>query len=149
MAEAISQREAIIPELLRIIKDATLQIKDIAQDEEYFAHIYAMFLLAQFREESAYQCIVDFFSADRNLVFTATGDVITEDLGRILASVCGGDTGLICAMIENPNLDEYVRSAGFDALVVLMVQGIITREEIMAYFQSLFHGKLEREPYFV
>ena len=149
VAEAISQREAITPELLHIIEDATLRIKDIAQDEEYFAHIYAMFLLAQFREERAYQCIVDFFSADQKLVFDVTGDVITEDLGRILASVCGGDTGLIYGMIENPDLDEYVRSAGLEALVVLMAQGIITREEVMTYFQSLFYGKFEREPSFV
>ena len=58
------------------------------------AHIYAMFLLAQFREKRAYPLIVDFFSAPGDIAAEATGDVVTEYLSRILASVCGGDVSL-------------------------------------------------------
>lgn len=39
------------------------------------------------------------------------GDVITEGLPGIIASVCGGDTGLIKRIIENEQLDEHVRGA--------------------------------------
>ena len=37
-----------------------------------------------------------------------------------------------------------VRGAALDSLVILVAQGIITREETIAYFKSLFSGKLER-----
>lgn len=145
VAEAVRQREEITPELLRIIEDAIIKFEEIAYDSKYIRHIIAIYLLAQFREKRAYPIIVNLVSAEWELVDMALGDVITEGLGRILASVCDGDIDLICAMIENEKLNEYVRSAGLDALVTLVAQGVKTREEIMAYFLSLFQGKLERE----
>jgi hypothetical protein len=39
------------------------------------------------------------------------GDIVTEDLNSILASVCHGDLGLIKQLIEDPEANEYVRSA--------------------------------------
>lgn len=149
VTEAIKQREEITPALLHIIENATTNIEDIALQEDYMGHIITMYLLAQFRERRAYPLLVDFVSADQKLVEQALGDVITEDLGRMLASVCGGDVGLICGMVENTDLDEYVRNAALEALVVLVAQEVKTRDEIIAYFQSLFHGRLEREYGFV
>ena len=45
------------------------------------AHIYAMYLLAQFREPRAYPLIVEFFSIPGDIALDTTGDVATEDLG--------------------------------------------------------------------
>ena len=60
--------------------------------------------------------------------------MVTQDLGRILASVSGGDvTGLI-ALIENEQANEWVRSAAMDGMVALVTTGQRTREEAMAYF---------------
>ncbi|MHB1461768.1 MAG: DUF1186 domain-containing protein [Armatimonadota bacterium] len=147
--EAVRQRDEITPELLRVLEAATPNIAGIVCDEAYSGHIYAMYLLAQFRDERAYQPLVDFISSDQKSVEMLLNDIITEDLGRLLASVCNGDTRLIRGMIENTALNEYVRMAGLDALVVLVAQGIMTRDEVIAYFLSLFQGKLEREPVMV
>lgn len=143
------QCEAVVPEFLRIMEDAASDIAEMARQEDYMGHIFAMYLLAQFREERAYQPLVELVSSDSAQVDAALGDVITEDLGRMLASVCNGDTSLIRDMIENPDINEYVRSAGLDALVVLVSQNVKTRNEVVAYFRSLFRGKLEREFSFV
>ncbi len=145
MTEAAMQREAITPELLRILDDSTTNIAEIARQANYSGHVYALYLLAKFRENRAYKPIVDFVTSDQESVDLALGDTITEDLGRILASVCDGDTSLICGMVENADLDEFVRSAALTALVTLVAQGVKTRKEVMAYFLSLFHGRLERE----
>ncbi|MHB1460652.1 MAG: DUF1186 domain-containing protein [Armatimonadota bacterium] len=146
VTEAILQREAITPALLRMLADATPNIAEIARQEDYTGHLYAIYLLAQFREERAYQPLVDFITSDQKLIDLILNDIITEDLGRVLASVCNGDTRLICKIFENAELDEYVRTAALAAMVTLYVQGIITREEVISYYLSLFHGKLEREP---
>jgi len=145
LEEAVQQREAITPELLRILEETTANLAGFAQDKDYMAHFYAMFLLAQFREKRAYPLLVGFCSADQKQVDTLMGDVTTEALDRMLASLCHGDTSLIEQMIENPKLDEYVRGAALEALVVLVTEGVKSRDEVMAYFKSLFHGKLERE----
>jgi len=147
--EAVADREAVIPELLRVLNAAISSIAEIAAQDDYMGHIFAMFLLAQFREEQAYQPLINLVSGEPMYVDEALGDVITEDLGKMLACVCNGDISLICGMIEDPNVTEYVRSAGLDALVILVARGIKTREEIMEYFLSLFQGKLEREHGFI
>lgn len=149
LREAVAQREAITPALLRILEEATINLAKIAPNQEYMAHLYAMYLLAQFREPRAYPLLVNFFRADRQLLEMATGDVMTDGLDRMLASTCHGDTSLIEQMIEDATLDEYIRSAGLGALLVLVTQGVKPRDEVMAYFQALFRGKLEREHSFV
>lgn len=149
VAEAIAQREAITPELLRILEHDAANLAEIAPKEDYMAHLYAMYLLAQFREPRAYPLLVKFFSADGNLLYQAVGDVTTDGLDRMLASTCHGDTSLIERMIEDATLDEYVRGAALGALVILVTQGVKSREEVMGYFKALFRGKLEREFSFV
>jgi len=109
-------------------------------------HIYAMYLLAQFRERCAYPLIVDFFSIPGDITVDSTGDVVTEDLHRILASVSHGDTSLIKALAENDDANEYVRGAALDALLTQLVCGEATRQEVMAYYASLFRGGLTRKP---
>jgi hypothetical protein len=113
------------------------------------AHLYALYLLAQFREPRAYPLIVDFFSLPGDLSLDLTGDVVTEDLDRILASVCGGDTSLIIRLAEHPYANAYVRNAALRALVCLVAWGEKTRDEVLAYYTSLFHGGLVREPHHV
>jgi hypothetical protein len=73
------------------------------------------------------------------------GDVTTQDLGRILASVSGGEIRGMAALIENEQANEYVRSVAMDGMVSLVTNGQRTRDEVMTYFLQLFH-KLERKP---
>ena len=143
---AIEQREAIIPHLLEILTDTVRRAEELSKEEHYFAHMYALYLLAQFRETRAYPLIVDLASLPDGLADDLLGDTITEGLGHILASVCDGDTSLIEKLIENPEADEYARGAGVHALQVLVAAGVKTRDEVMAYFTLLFRGKLERCP---
>jgi len=141
---AIAQREAIIPELLRVLEDARRHLEDLP-DSDDMAYIFAMYLLAQFREPRAYPLIVHFFSVPGDVAVDATGDVVTEDLGRILASVSCGDIRLMTALVENPQVNEYVRTAALRSLVTLVACGERSRDDIMAYFQQLFRGTLAKD----
>jgi len=144
--EAITQKDKIIPELLKILEYVKKNIRQIEEQPAYMAHIYAMFLLAQFREKRAYPHIVDIFSHPADTSDNIGGDFLTEDLARVLASVCHGDTTLIEQLVENMDADEYVRNAGLRALLTLVVNSKKTRKEVMDYYKSLFREKLEREP---
>jgi hypothetical protein len=108
-------------------------------------HIWAMYLLALFRETRAYPLIVKIFSAAGEMPFDLAGDVVTQSLSGILASVSGGDVGPLKALIENPSANEYVRGAAMDAMVYLWAYGRLKREEVMGYFLELF-DKLVRTP---
>ncbi len=137
---AIADREQIIPELLQLIEWAQGEQDYLWENPDYLGHIYAMYLLAQFREKLAYPLIIEFFSSFDD------EDEPTDNLGRILASVCGGDDSLIKGLIENEKAYKYARGEAIGALVSLVTCGEKTREEVLAYFQALFREKIKREP---
>lgn len=141
---AVARRDEIIPELLLVLEeigDPELAA-GLDADGEYMAHLYAMFLLAQFRETRAYPLLVKIASLPSDLIESLFGDCITENFGSVLASVCGGNLDGIQSIIENPDADEWVRGSALAALVTLVATGLKSREEILSYFASLFHGKL-------
>ena len=143
---AVARREEITPELLRILREAADRAEELDAEGGYMGHLYAMFLLAQFRETRAYPLVVRFASLPGDLLDSLCGDFITEDLSQVLASVCGGDLSGIQSLIENDEIDEFVRRAAADSLPTLVAAGVISRAEAVAYLAELFHGKLRREP---
>lgn len=147
---AIEQREEITPHLLEAIERAAADPKGVIVDG-YILDAFAMFLLAQFRERRAYRPILNFFARPETSETAAdlAGEFVPADLGRILASVCGGDIEPIKEMIENRELYEFTRSSGMDALLTLVNCGEESRDDVMTYFKGLFRGGLEREHSYV
>jgi hypothetical protein len=142
---ATVRREEVTPELLRVLEETVDRAAQIDAEGDYMAHLYAMFLLAQFRETRAYPLVVRFASLPGNLLDSLCGDFITEDLGQVLASVCGGELAGIQSLIENEDTDEWVRGAALSGLVTLVAAGQKSRDEIVSYFTGLFRGKLRRQ----
>ena len=105
-----------------------------------------MLLLAQFRETRAYPLVLRIASLPAETLETLLDDFMTEGLERVLASVCGGDLSGIKSLIENRDVNEWVRGAAQSSLVVLVASGRYSRDETVRYFAELFRGKLEREP---
>ena len=145
LEEAVAHREEIIPHLSAVLEEVARDPQPFASDQNRMIHLYAMYLLAQFREPRAYPLLVQIFSAPGELPHDLAGDVVTEDLGSILASVSDGDPAGMMALVENEQANEWVRGAALDGLVTLVACGMRSREEVMAYFTRLFHT-LERKP---
>ena len=111
VAEAVARREEVIPALLETLEAIDSNPAPWLADQGRMVHIHAMYLVALFRETRAYPLLVRIFSRPGEFPFDLAGDVVTEDLGRILASVSGGDISGMAALIENEQANEYVRSA--------------------------------------
>jgi Protein of unknown function (DUF1186) len=69
---------------------------------------------------------------------------VAEGLHRIFGSVYDGDPTPLQRVIEDENVNEYVRNAAIDAFIVLAQLGQMSREDVVAYYRSLFQGKLQR-----
>ncbi|MGD0831139.1 MAG: DUF1186 domain-containing protein [Terracidiphilus sp.] len=141
---AIARRDEIIPELLLVLEEIAdpKTAAELEAEGDYMAHLYAMFLLAQFREVRAYPLMVRIAFLPGELLDSLFGDSLTEDYGRFLASVCGGDLEGFQSIIENPAANQWIRGAALDGLVTLVATGVKSREDILCYFAELFHGKL-------
>src|SRR5208337_5313180 len=89
VAEAILRRDEITPALLDILESIIRDPEPYLQDHRRFDHIYAMYLLAQFREPRAYPLLLKIFSTPGEFVFELVDNVVTEGLDKILASISG------------------------------------------------------------
>jgi hypothetical protein len=78
MRAAVEQREAITPELLRVLETAADNPQGFAKRQGYRLHLFALYLLAQFREKRAYRPILNMFSASGETSFDLAGDTVTE-----------------------------------------------------------------------
>jgi len=146
---AIVNKEKITPHLLEILENAVEQIDDIIEYDNYQGHLHAMYILAQFREPKAYPLILNLLSFPGEITHNILGDVLTEDVSRILASVCCGNIIPMQRLLESQVTNEYVRAALQSTLVILVGCGLKSRNEVVKYFSFLFQNKLEKRPSFV
>jgi hypothetical protein len=143
---AVEQRQAMTPELLRVVEVIAANPAEAAKRENYMLPVFALYLLAQFREKRAYPHIVKMFSAPGETSYDLAGDTVTEGLKHIFASVYDGNPAPLRGLIENDEANEYVRDAAINALVLLERSAQMPRDEVIDYFRSLFHGRLRRTP---
>jgi hypothetical protein len=144
VAAAVERREEITPALLGILQQVVERRIPRGGDGSYLAHLFAMYLLAQFRETRAYPLVVRIALMSGNDLEEDFGDFISVDLNSVLASVCGSDLDGIKTIIEREDAYEWSRCAALSSLPTLVAAGIKSREEILDYFAALYRDKLAR-----
>ena len=145
LAAAVEQQEAITPHLLAYLQELADLGENIDEDKPVDMVLFALYLLAQFREQRAYPVIIKLCSQSTETVEYLIGDAITAGLNRILASVFDGDLNPIKDLIESESTDELLVAAALCSLYVLNQQQQLSRDELLDYYRSLFHGKLPRK----
>ena len=135
LEKAISNKEETTQILLSELDQMLETPEIITEDDDYMLHIYAIHLLAQFREKEAFQRIIELVSFSPEQVDFMLGDIITEDLNSILYSTFDGDLTSLKNVIENPMVNIYVRGAALDVYGKLYSDGVVTKEGIYKLFK--------------
>jgi Protein of unknown function (DUF1186)/SEC-C motif len=143
--EAVAQREAITPHLLEAMVQVANAPEEFAKREHDMLHVFAVYLLAQFREKRAYLHLVKSLAAPAEAVDRLFGDTVTERLKNILASVYDGNPEPLKRLIEDEAVFKYVRGAAVDAFLILAYTGQISPQQVSDYYRSLFREKLPRQ----
>ncbi len=144
--DAITHKFEMIPALLSLIDDPARLFTTCKARPDYMGHIYAFFLLAQFRVTGAFAPLLRIYGYPSDQVNLLGWDFITEDLSRVVASVCDGNLAPIQHLIEDPAVDEYVREAMLKALLILVFNNKMPRAQLVDYCAALLQEKLERSP---
>ena len=134
---ALVRQEEMTPALLTLLEEAIQDYE--ALDDSCFGYIYALFLLAYFREEAAFPLMIQLAALPDEWPDVLLDEVITECLHRMIGSVYDGNIGLLQTLIENPKTNTFSREAGLRALLVLVREGRLERTWVIDYFKSLFH----------
>lgn len=145
--EMIDRMEEMTPALLEVLADAARRPKHYVKEGNWKQVVFASYLLAQFRVTAAFQPLCTLLEGPEEVIDEIFSDMITEDLGNILASVYDGDDSPLRALAENRSASDYVRgSTVIRCYLCLLAEGKTTREALEAYVTELLGGRLEREP---
>lgn len=141
--EAQLAQEEITPHLLDVITELAREpARAIASD--YMLHLYAICLLAKFRETRAYRPMIQLAAQPDEIAEEIFGDFISENLGRAIASVCDGDLGPIKSLVENQTINVWVRGAGMTALAYRFLESEPEAKEAPLYLETVGNREAER-----
>jgi hypothetical protein len=143
IAFADAHREEVTPFLV----EAVARLADHPEEganPDYVLHLYAMHILATWRETTAYAPLVRLGHHSEEVVEQLLGDTVTESYGRCLASVCDGDSSLLQGLVEDRAAAHWARHAALDAMMVRVLEGEASRDELIAYLIPLGEAEAAR-----
>lgn len=141
IAFANEHREEVAPHLVDVLAQVAANPSIVTEDPDFMLHEYAMHLLAAWADTRAYAPLIALGHLDEETLEAVLGDSVTEGFDRCLASVCDGDIGPLIALFEDTHASFWSRSAALDAMVVRVMVGDLSRDELVQYL--LAHGDLE------
>ncbi|WP_165820772.1 DUF1186 domain-containing protein [Pueribacillus theae] len=149
LQQIIEGRDEAIPLLLEIVEEVKANPEEFVNSSSRIDHIYALYLLAQFRVKQLYPLFIEILRLPGETLHYILSDTLTEAAHRILASTYNGNIDLLKGLIENDEIDEYARGAALRSLAALVLNNQLQRDEIIAYFKELLTGKLQHLNYHV
>jgi hypothetical protein len=131
---AVEKKEEITPVLIEILED-------VYQNPEKYTtgwkHIYACVLLGYFCETDAHDAIVKLTTLSDECLNNVFSDIFIELFPTILLQTCGGDVTKIQEIALNNNTNEYCRSGALSALSYALIEGYITRKNLISFYKEL------------
>jgi hypothetical protein len=137
---AIELKKEITPSLIEILENVLAKPEKYIENDDRYDHIYSLMLLGHFRESNAHNVIIDLFSLPDKIPDELFGDLTTDDLPTILIRTCGGSIERIRFMALNKDADDYCRVSALNAMAYAVVESIVSREEVISFFGTLFTG---------
>lgn len=133
---AISNQEASTPILLGYLEDAIEQVDTLEPSK--MGHLYALFILSQFREKQAFPLIIRVMKLSDEQQDMLLGDSLTEHLQQFIGSTFNGDLDAIKSVIEDKLINVYTRLGAMLSLLVLLNENLIEESLIETYTHHLF-----------
>jgi hypothetical protein len=138
LSEAIQRREELSPRLLDSLDYVAGNVNTLMEkNPDYNLHFFAVFLLAQFREQRAFPKLVGFLHSNADELEFILGDILTENYHAVLCSTYNGDISLLQEVIENDAYYEFARIAAVKAYTCIVRDGHASRDEMVHYFHRV------------
>lgn len=138
LRSAVALREEITPELIAAIDCVSADPAPYLEHPERSFHLFAIYLLAQFRELRALNSFIRFFSLPGEQGLDLTGDMVTEHGAAVLASVCQGNPAPLIRLAHDETVNEFVRGQAIGGLLVQSVWAERPRQVVIADLRTLF-----------
>lgn len=147
-ADAVALAEAHRHEVApRLVAELEALAADPAQaDEDYMLHLYAMHLLAWWRDRRGLLPLISLVRMpDHDLLDELFGDHLTESLDRCLASMAQGDLAPLEALADDEQASVWARRAALRAMMFCVIEGDAPRDTVLAYLRDLGERQAARD----
>ncbi|HQV08334.1 MAG TPA: DUF1186 domain-containing protein, partial [Thauera sp.] len=118
----------LIAELNALANDPTP-----AQADGYVLHLYAMLLLARWRDSRAYRPLAELGHLDESRVDTVFGQLVHDSYGRALASTCDGDLTPLTRLADDDSASAWARAAALEAMTLAALEGRCSRGPVVDF----------------
>jgi len=133
-----------------ILIDAIAQkLTDPTTEDTEALFLYAIHLCAEMKSTRAFPYFVKIARLPNVVLDCVMGDILTETLPHMLARTCNGRIANIQALVEDPSLNEFARSAAMRALLILVGNSELDKATLSTYCIDLLSEKLERIPSYI
>ena len=132
LAEADTHRNTLAPRLVAVL-DGLVADPTPARADGYVLHLYAMLLLACWRDARAYRPLAALGHLDERIIDEVFGQLVHDTYGRALASTCDGDLAPLTALADDPAASQWARAAALEALLVAALEGRAARTAVIAF----------------
>ncbi len=129
------RRDEIMPRLVQLIEQATQAIR-AGNLPTGNGHLFALFLLTEFRAKESLPAILKAVSLPGEGPFDLFGDAITEDLARVLAALADDSPRVIDELITNRSLNEYVRWGAAQTYLHWVRDGLMMRDVAVQHLRK-------------
>ncbi|MDD2989698.1 MAG: DUF1186 domain-containing protein [Zoogloea sp.] len=132
LLQADSHRAEIAPPLLAELEALAIDPTP-AQADGYVLHLYAMLLLARWRDSRAYRPLAELGHLDESRVDTVFGQLVHDSYGRALASTCDGDLTPLISLADDDGASAWARAAALEALTLAALEGRCSRGPVVDF----------------
>lgn len=133
LQELINREEETRIFLIDYMENFKDDYKIALEDMSYFGHIYATYLLAQFKEEKFYDIYLDILELPNNDAIALFDDGIKEHGGKIIASIYNKDDSRLIEIIQDDEVHKEIKGAIKDAFEII-------ESENPKYIDSIFNA---------
>ncbi|MFV0442108.1 MAG: DUF1186 domain-containing protein [Planctomycetaceae bacterium] len=121
-------RDRIVPQLIQLMESATESARR-GDDVEPNGHLFALFLLTEFRAREALPAILEAMSLPGELTLDLYGDSVTGYLYRVLAALADEQPQVVEDLLTNANRNFYVRWQAAQTYLLWVRDGRLTRDD--------------------
>lgn len=135
--QAIARRDRVIPELVELLTHALRHPEEVAEDPEYFGHLYAFMLAGHLRVVETHDLIARLLALPDDLPYHLFSYLVNEAGPAVLLRTCDGNLDAIHGLAADRTASMIGRMAAVDAIVYAVTLGFHSREEALRLLAAL------------
>lgn len=135
LAHIVDNEDEVRPHLRTILQNALNQHKELP--DGYVGHIFAIYLLAQFRDEASYRLGIGFLALPEPILRDLFHDLLEQSFPQVIASGYSGNPDLLYQLIQNEKACYLSRVIGLVACSILINRKSLARAEYAKFLTKL------------